>query len=202
MARLWESMEGEPWMDNPRKRRKRKAGTRKRRRTRRAASFGHNPRRRRKAGTRRVRRHKRSFRHNPISMGGIMGRVTEGLKGGFGVVIGKAATRQLPTLAKLPTAGTTGMLVQGGAAVVVTMLAPFVRRVFGDTITKGMVYGAFAAPLESAAVSFNVPLLAQGLSSYGDEAIAALPSRNPTMLTSVAAPGFSIMSEEEDGLVQ
>jgi hypothetical protein len=146
------------------------------------------------------RRHrKRRFRHNPPGGGfarGMMGRVMEGLKGGAGVVLGKAAVRAIPTMARLPRTGPVGIAVQALVGVVV---APFVDR-FLRGWGKPFLYGAFAAPLESVVVGLNLPIIGPALSSYPDE-LSAIPATVTSLGDAGAPPGFMI-DDEEQALVQ
>lgn len=127
----------------------------------------------------------------------MMGRVMEGLKGGAGVVLGKAAVRAIPTMVGIPR---TGMLGIGAQAAIGVVLAPFVDR-FLRGWGKPFLYGAFAAPLESLAVSLNLPVVGPALSSYPDE-LSAIPATVTALGGGVdAAPGFMI-DDEEQALVQ
>lgn len=176
MAQLFGEFEGgEMYFDNPRRRRRRKGGAKRRHVTHhRRHAMAANPvgrRHRRRAGKRRHTRH--HFSRNPV--GGstprsLMGRVTEGVKGGAGVVLGKIVVRSVPGFLKMDRASLLGIGLQAATGVILT---PFV-----DKMLKGMgkpfLYGAFAAPIESAIVKFNIPIAAPALSSYQD-GLLALP---------------------------
>lgn len=149
---------------------------------------------------RRRRHHRRRFRHNPLGLrGGIVQRVTEGVKGAIGVVAGKVASRAIPTMIGLPRTGTMGIAVQALTGVV---LAPFVGRMVGGDFGKAFLWGAFASPVESLVVRLNLPVVAPALSSYADE-VAAIPYAPGAMSAALGAgmPGFTI-DEEEAALVQ
>lgn len=205
MPQLWTDIDGEPWLDNPRRKRRRRRTTTRHRRARRRAkeapvarahrrrrrrhSFRRNPEshRTRVRAARRGARHRRRYHRNPLG-GGMMRRVTEGLKGGVGVVLGKAAARAIPTFIGQPRTGPIGIGLQALAAVVLT---PVVAKFAGGEFGKAFLYGGFAAPLEGLAVGMNIPILSPALSSYPDElrAIPYVPG---------ALRGLSVMSDEED----
>jgi len=152
---------------------------------------------RRRRHSKRRSRGQRRYRGNPPAFArGLMGRVMEGLKGGAGVVLGKAAVRAIPTIARLPRTGPIGIAVQAGVGVI---LAPFVDRFFRG-FGRPFLYGAFAAPLESLVVSLNVPVIGPALSSYPDE-LSAIPATVTALGGVDAAPGFMI-DDEEQALVQ
>src|ERR1700674_3513621 len=105
-TKLWSEIDGEPWLDNPRRRRRRtKARKRGRKRSRSRTLVLANPRRRRRSRGRFVagrnphrRRHR--YHRNP-GFGGLRGigaRVVDGLKGGLAVLAGEAAASAIPKL--------------------------------------------------------------------------------------------------------
>lgn len=116
-----------------------------------------------------------------------------GIKGGTGVVLGKAAVRALPSLVRLPTTGVMGAAVQGVTGV---LLAPFVSRFLGGEWGTAFLYGAFAAPIESLIVGMNIPVLGPALSAYPGEGMSAIPGPG---LNTLAAGGFI---EDEEIVVQ
>lgn len=200
---LWREIEGEPWLDNPRRRRRRTRGRKRSRKGRMPAAlkaYWANKRRKRGGVTvaRRRRRHRanpraarRRHRRNPGGTFGRrnwMGSIMKGLKGGTGVVLGKAASRAIPTLLRLPRAGILGSAIQGLTGV---LLAPVVQKFLGGEWGTAFLYGAFAAPIESLIVGMNVPILSPALSSYADE-VSAIPNG----VTTMGLPGFT--SDEED----
>jgi hypothetical protein len=143
------------------------------------------------------RRHgRRRFRSNPAFARGLMGRVMEGVKGGAGVVLGKAAVRAIPQMVGIARTGVVGIAAQAAVGV---MLAPFVDKMLRGW-GKPFLYGAFAAPLETFAVSLNLPVIGPALSSYPDE-LSAIPATVTALGDAGAAPGFMI-DDEEQALVQ
>lgn len=199
MPGLWSEQDGERWLDNPRRRRRHEGGAHRRRSHRRRHFAMNDP-----GPKRRRRHHRRHFARNPMNIGGLThgigGRLTEGLKGGAGVVLGKAVVRTVPGFLKMDKSSMLGLLVQ---PIVGIVAAPFIDR-FLKGMGKPFLYGAFASPLESLVVKFNIPIIAPALSSYADE-LAALPGKGISTLSGPAAiqyaPGFSI-DEEEQALVQ
>lgn len=145
------------------------------------------------------RHHRRRFRRNPGLTRGFTGNIMKGIKGGTGVVLGKAAVRAIPTLVRLPTTGIMGAAVQGITGV---LLAPMVSRFLGGEWGTAFLYGAFAAPIESLIVGMNVPVLGPALSAYPGEGMGAIPGPGITALAAPAVlPGFTF-DEEESALVQ
>lgn len=167
--------------------------TRRRRRRRRHNPFIANPRKRHR---------RRGFRRNPLSLGGrggIMGKVMDGLKGGVGVVLGKAAARAVPTFIGQDRTKPIGIALQALAGII---LAPIVGRFGGGEIGRAFLWGAFAAPIEGFVVGANIPMLSPALSSYPEE-LSALPYVPGALSAGPGAgmPGFTI-DEEEASLVQ
>lgn len=155
-----------------------------------------------RAGWRHRSHRRRRFSHNPFRVRGMMGNVMKGLKGGTGVVLGKAAVRALPTLVRLPTAGVLGAAVQGLTGVI---LAPVVQKFLGGEWGTAFLYGAFAAPIESLIVGMNIPLLAPALSAYPGAGLSAYPGGGP--LGAIPTPhGIPTLAEvapdDEEGFVQ
>jgi hypothetical protein len=207
---LWSEIDGEPWLDNPRKKRRHRrnrmpAGLARYWRTHRRGGKSRRHRRNPESHRTRVaaarkgwRRRGRRHRRNPFmgGRGGMFSAVKRGIIGGTGVVLGKAASRAIPTLVNLPRTGVLGAAIQGATGV---LLAPFVTKFMGGEWGTAFLYGAFAAPIESLIVGFKVPVLAPALSSYPDE-LAALPSRGGT--PSLEAYSGSGMLDEESAFVQ
>lgn len=228
MPKLWTEVDGEKWLDNPRRRRRRKAGARRRAGSKRSkarrsppAGFaswraymahirgmkkGGRGMARRKRGARRHRarhnppgrRHaRRRFRRNiPAFARGWMSTAVTGLKGGAGVVLGKAVGRSVPAIIKQDKNSLIGIAIQLAVGVFV---APFVSKFAGPVVGNGFLYGTFASPIESQVLKMNLPVISPALSSYADE-MNAIP-----VVRSLAAPagmpGFTI-DEEEQMLVQ
>lgn len=203
-TKLWTEIEGEPWIDNPRRKRRRRGGKQRKRRTRRSAAQGAPVARKRRrksigfAANPRRHRRRRGFRRNPISFGGITSRIKDGLKGGLGVVVGKAAARAIPTMLGQSRSGVLGLALQGLVGVFV---APFAAKFGGAEFGKAFLWGAFAAPIESAVVGFNVPLLAPALSAYADADLSAIPYVPGALSAPPGMPGFTT-DDEEMALVQ
>lgn len=202
-AKLWTEIDGEPWLDNPRRRRRRKAKASHRRRRKASIPKGGSMARKRRrrpaaAGGVPFRRkgRRRGFRRNPIlgGRGNLMRTVTEGVKGGLGVLAGKVAARAVPTLIGQPRTGMVGMAIQAAVAIV---LAPMVGRFAGGEFGKAFLWGSFASPLESVVVKLNLPVIGPALSSYADE-LSAVPYV-PGALAGPrgALPGFSVSEEDE-----
>lgn len=139
------------------------------------------------------RHHRRRFRRNPGFTRGLTGNIMKGIKGGTGVVLGKAAVRAIPALVRLPVTGVMGAAVQGITGVV---LAPIVQKFLGGEWGTAFLYGAFAAPIESLIVSMNIPVLGPALSSYPGEGLSAIPGPG---ISALSAGGFI---EDEEVLVQ
>jgi hypothetical protein len=92
-----------------------------------------------------------------------------------GVIVGKAASRALPTLVNLNQSGPVGLLVQAGAGLVAGYaLAQVVGRDFGVAV----IAGGFAAAGESVIKTANIPILSPALGEvpYQSEAVpSAVP---------------------------
>lgn len=180
-TKLWSEIDGEPWLDNPRRRRRRsKAKGRKRsHRRRRAAPAALNPfrKRRRSRGRARANPFRRRRHHrNPFGGGmrGIGGKVMDGVKGGLAVLAGEAAASAIPKL--LPIAAIqTGMLNAVAEAAVGVLTAPFVAKVVGQKWAQIYLYGAFSRPLKGFIVSANLPIISPALAAYPGSMLQALP---------------------------
>lgn len=147
-------------------------------------------------------RKRRHFRRNPIGFGGrggIVGKVMDGLKGGVGVVLGKATARAIPTFIGQDRTKPIGIVLQALAGIV---LAPIVGRFGGGEIGRAFLWGAFAAPIEGFVVGANIPMLSPALSSYPEE-LSALPYVPGALGAGPASgmPGFTI-SEDEEAFIQ
>lgn len=220
MPKLWTEIDGEPWLDNPKRRRRRSKGRKRHGRFRKGskaakafmASIRPNKRRGRRrhkkhraaitrrnpvARRRHHRRHHRRFHRNPlVSARGLTGRVMDGLKGGAGVLIGDAAAGAVTNL--VPVAAIQAGPLQGVAEALVGVFgAPFVARWLGAEWGKAFLWGSFARPMRRIAV--GLPVLGPALAAYpGNLAaypgnLAALPSGRASTLTL-----GDIMSDEED----
>jgi len=92
----------------------------------------------------------------------VVGDLTKGVQDAALIIVGKAAARTIPAfLPQLPKAGPMGLAVQGVMAVVVGMIAD---QTLGRGTGRMVLAGGLTAPLETAAVAFNVPFLAAALS--------------------------------------
>lgn len=108
---------------------------------------------------------KRRRRNQPI-----VTRLTDGTVHAFQVVLGKYASRTVPTMLNIPSAGATGIAMQAVVALVVGEAAHrFINKEAGSFILAG----ALMAPLESALDMFNVPFLSD-LAAY-PHALSAYP---------------------------
>lgn len=111
------------------------------------------------------RRHgRRSFRRNPGGgFRGIIGTIMDGVKGGLGVVAGKAISRAVPALVGIQPTGYLGLGVQALVGVGAYMAAD---RFVGREPARTVLYGAFGGVIESIVRGWNVPVLSPAL---GDE---------------------------------
>lgn len=203
MPKLWNAIDGEPWLDNPKRRRRHKGKGRKRVRHRARARSKARTRRRPPAGfkswksymahirgkrkgasvarSRKGRRHRgRARRHRfgsnpPRFTRGLTGRIMDGLKGGAGVVVGEALAGMVPRL--IPVAALQSGIGNAAAqALTGVFLAPIIGRFAKSSeIAKAVLWGAFARPLRTLAVSSGFPILAPALSAYPGN-LAALPT--------------------------
>lgn len=97
-----------------------------------------------------------SRRRNPDLVQQLLGGVVDAAE----IVAGKAATRVIPPLLKLPTTGNTGLAVQIAAAVALGYVADMA---FGANVGRNVLAGALSAPLESVVVAANVPYVSAAL---------------------------------------
>lgn len=198
---LWSEIDGEPWLDNPRRRKGRKSRKGRRRRPPKGfkswKSYMASIRgKRRKGGSvarrkgRRSRRGRRSFRRNPpqrFSARGVVNTLTRGVQDAAFVVVGKAGARLAPALLGLPQGGMLGIAVQALSAVGVGML---VHRFAGGDAGRFAVAGALSAPVET--LARGLPIIGPALSAYPE--LAALPNGVSTL------PGGlgEVFNEDED----
>lgn len=140
---------------------RRPAMSRKRRKSRRRSNPPRASFRRRRSSQRR-RGGRRHLRRNP-PMRGIIGTLIDGVKGGAGVVAGKAISRAVPALIGIQPQGYLGLAVQAGVGVGAYMLAD---RFVGRENARNVLYGAFGGVIESAIRGWNIPVLSPAL---GDE---------------------------------
>jgi len=146
----------------------------------RSRSKASNPRKRRRATSSRARTttRRRTYRRrrNPPKVK-ILGQLMDGVKDAGGIIIGKAAARAIPTMTNLPKQGALGLAVQAGVALAAGIAAHrFVGRDFGRMVLAG----GLTAPLETAIVANNVPLLGPALSpatGATQVGLYSLPSR-------------------------
>ena len=123
-------------------------------------------RKRKAPARRRAPARSRTYRSNPPrrrapSRGiDLFQRAQQGLVDGLQVVVGTAGARMLPTLFRLDTQGPLGLGIQLASAVAIGAVAEnFVSR----DAARMMVAGGVAAPLQSLAVSLNIPVLSGAL---------------------------------------
>ena len=106
---------------------------------------------------------RRKYRRNPNlkkMAGGFTGMLMQGGIDTIQVTLGKVAARTVPTLAKIPTAGPMGLVVQGVVAVLIGFVGHnFINRNAG----KMMLAGALSAPVESIIKQANIPFISSGL---------------------------------------
>lgn len=77
------------------------------------------------------------------------------------VLVGKAATRSVPQLLKLPQEGNTGLAVQIGTALLVGYAA---GMFLSPSAAAAILAGGLTAPLETALVAYDVPWIGKALS--------------------------------------
>jgi hypothetical protein len=119
-----------------------------------------------RAPARRTRR-RSTRRRNP----GVVGQLRTGIKDAAGVVVGKAGARILPTLVPgIPKTGPMGLAVQAAAALALGFVAD---QVASRDTARMVLAGALSAPLETAAVAYNVPLLGRALDPVASAAQVA-----------------------------
>ena len=124
-----------------------------------------NPTRKRAAARRRTTR-KRTYRRNPRRVD-IVQTLTNGVVEAGQILIGKAAVRSIPDLARLPKQGNTGLAVQIGTALAIGYGA---EMFLSPAASRAMMAGALSAPLETLIVSYRVPWLSTALSPVTAEA--------------------------------
>jgi hypothetical protein len=180
-TKLWSEIDGEPWLDNPRRKRRRAKGRKRSHRRRNATAVLANPRRkrgrrRRPSGFMLNRHHRRRHHRNPPSFGlrGIGARVIDGLKGGLAVLAGEAAASAIPKL--IPVAAIqTGIMSAVAEVAVGIFTAPFVAKLVGQKWAQVYLYGAFSRPLKGFVVSANLPIVSPALAAYPGSMLQALP---------------------------
>lgn len=122
---------------------------------------------RRKRRTVRRRRPASRRRRNPprrsrarLTPRAIIGRVTTGVQDAAGVLAGKAAARAIPELIGFRQSGVAGMGVQLLSGIV----AAYVADMFlGAKFARQVMAGALLAPMESAIIGANIPILSPAL---------------------------------------
>lgn len=102
----------------------------------------------------------RRTRSNPPRLNFVK-RLTGGVYGALGVLVGKAGARTVPVMANLPKEGPLGLGVQAATAIVLGMIAD---RFLGKRLGEYVLVGALTAPLETLAVAYRIPFLAPALS--------------------------------------
>lgn len=135
-----------------------KAGARKR--TRRNPPRKATPRRRASPAKAAPRARKRTYRRNPRKPD-VVQMLTRGTLTATQVLLGKAAVRAIPDLAKLPKNGNTGLAVQ----VAVALALGYVGEMFFTKNTAAaLLAGGLTAPVETLIVSANIPYVSGYLS--------------------------------------
>jgi hypothetical protein len=190
---LWSTMEDDrTWLDNPRRRKRRKGGKRKRSRSRgrkrarrnigTVAPLFNRPRRRRKGGfVAKRKRGRRRFRRNPgfslagFSGGGIVRQLQQGVKDALYVKVGEIGagfvSRFIP--ANLRGSGVVALIVDGIMAVVVGTVA---SKALGRDGARFVTAGALSAPMGTA-----IAMLTGGkLSAYAPLGMIPTLTRGPS----------------------
>lgn len=199
---LWTDIDGEPWLDNPRRKRRR-SGSPKRRRRSHAVAARTNPKRRRRhhrarhnpfLGAHRTHRRRghRRFRRNPFSTRGVFAKAMDGVKGGLAVLLGEATVAAVPKL--IPIAAIqTGIPNAFAEAAIALFSAPFVAKLIGPKWAQVYLYGGFARPLKGLVIGANVPILSGALASYPGSLLAL-----PTPGASTLAATFDMATLEAE----
>jgi len=144
-------------------------------------------------------RHRRSRRHhrNPFRLPsgrGLVGRITEGFKGGLAVLGGEAVASAVPKLIPVPSIQ-TGMLNTAAEMLVAVFTAPLVQKVLGPKWAQAYLYGGFARPLRGVVMGLNLPIISPALASYPGSLMALPANTGVTSLAGAYDAGF--MDAEE-----
>lgn len=103
---------------------------------------------------------RRAYRRNPAKPD-VVQMLTRGTLTATQVLLGKAATRAIPDLIKLPKSGNAGLAVQVAVALALGYVG---EMFFSKTTAAALLAGGLTAPVETLIVSANVPYVSQYLS--------------------------------------
>lgn len=120
--------------------------------------------RRRRSSTRKsVRRRRNPPRRRSrarLTPKAIVSRVTDGIQDAAGILTGKAAARAIPELLGFRQVGVAGM----GMQLLSGLVAAYVADMFlGAKFGRQVMAGALLAPIESAIIGANIPILSPAL---------------------------------------
>lgn len=107
----------------------------------------------------RSRRNPGRYSRNPVR-GGIVDTITESTIAGVELVAGKAASRAVPNLLRLPEAGNVGVAIRAGTGLALGWAADMMGW---NELGGRLVEGAFAGAVEDLVVGYNLPFLATAL---------------------------------------
>lgn len=133
------------------------------------------------------RRHNPYRRRNP-GAGDLVTMLKDGVVDSVEIVVGKAAARSIPQIAKLPTSGNVGIAIQIGAALVLGYLGDRVSPEIGRNVLAGGLLG----PLEDLIVTANVPWISSALSQTAVAAPASTSSTSSTSSAAGTAGGYAL----------
>lgn len=102
---------------------------------------------------------RRSYRRNPPIGRGIIGKVMQGVTDAALGVVGKAASRAVPSLIGLPQGGAVGIATQAAVGIAAGMVADKVRPGTGRAVLQGALMG----PIESLVKGLNIPVISSAL---------------------------------------
>lgn len=105
-------------------------------------------------------RTRRSYKRNPAKPD-VVKTLTGGVVTASQVLVGKAATRAVPDLLKLPKAGNAGLAVELAVALGLGYVA---AMFFSRPAAAAIMAGGMTAPLEKLVVSADIPYLSEYLS--------------------------------------
>lgn len=132
----------------------------------------------------------RSRRHRNPPMRDIPGMLVNGTIGAVEGVLGKAVTKTLPGVLKLPTTGNVGLAIQMLTAVVLGWAAD---EVAGEHMGEMVLVGGLMAPIETAVENAQLPYLApmlqQGtLQAWSAPMYVEQPASSPPLLSAWSQP--------------
>lgn len=102
---------------------------------------------------------RRSYRRNPPIGRGIIGKVMQGVTDAALGVVGKAASRAVPSLIGLPQGGAVGIATQAAVGIAAGMVADKVKPGAGRAVLQGALMG----PIESLVKGLNIPVISTAL---------------------------------------